>query len=167
MEEIKAADGNLQTLSKIPVNLREKYKEVFEIEPEWLIKAAAYRGKWIDQSQSLNLFIKGNSGKKISDLYQSAWARGLKTTYYLRTLAATAVEKSTLDLAKQTNMSTVVRQTEEKLKPPKKEPVFEPKPAPVGQPLLAVANQGISPVAISSTNLILCKIDDPDCEACQ
>ena len=167
LQQIKGSDGNLSNIAAIPQELKDKYKEVFDIEPEWLIKAAASRGKWIDQSQSLNLFIKGNSGKKISDLYQSAWARGLKTTYYLRTLAATAVEKSTLDLAKQANMSTVVRQTEEKPKLPKKEPIFEPKPAPVSQPLLAVANQGASSVAINSTNLMLCKIDDPDCEACQ
>ena len=105
LEEIKGRDGNISEVASIPEEFKAKYKEVFDIEPEWLIKAAAQRGKWIDQSQSLNIFIKSNSGRKISDLYQYAWAMGLKTTYYLRSLGATAVEKSTLDLAQQKNMS--------------------------------------------------------------
>src|SRR6185436_20194314 len=69
-------------------------------EPQWLIKAAAYRGRWIDQSQSLNIFYGGTSGRVLSELYQYAWNMGLKTTYYLRTLGASRVEKSTIDSAK-------------------------------------------------------------------
>lgn len=97
LNKIKYYDGSIQQISEIPADIRAKYKEVFEIEPEWLIKAAAYRGKWIDQSQSLNIFMKGVSGKKLSDAYMYAWKMGLKTTYYLRTLAASQVEKSTVN----------------------------------------------------------------------
>jgi ribonucleoside-diphosphate reductase alpha chain len=94
--KIKYFDGSIQQIDEIPAKIRAKYKEVFEIEPEWLIKAAAYRGKWIDQSQSLNIYMRGVSGKKLSDAYMYAWKMGLKTTYYLRTLAASQVEKSTV-----------------------------------------------------------------------
>ena len=97
LNKIEYYDGSIQQISEIPADIRAKYKEVFEIEPEWLIKAAAYRGKWIDQSQSLNIFMRGVSGKKLSDAYVYAWKMGLKTTYYLRTLAASQVEKSTVN----------------------------------------------------------------------
>ncbi len=97
LNKIKYYDGSIQQIAEIPAEIRAKYKEVFEIEPEWLIKAAAYRGKWIDQSQSLNIFMRGVSGKKLSDAYVYAWKMGLKTTYYLRTLAASQVEKSTVN----------------------------------------------------------------------
>src|SRR6185295_5597655 len=79
---------------------REKYKEVFEMEPQWLIKAAAYRGRWMDQSQSLNIFYGGTSGRILSEIYQYAWSLGLKTTYYLRTMGASRIEKSTVNMAK-------------------------------------------------------------------
>ena len=95
--KIKYHDGNIQKINEIPKEIREKYKEVFEIGPIWLIKAAARRGKWIDQSQSTNIFYKGTSGKDLADIYVYAWQMGLKTTYYLRTLAASQVEKSTVD----------------------------------------------------------------------
>lgn len=98
LSEIKRRDGDISEIDIIPKVLRDKYKETFAIEPEWVIKAAAVRGKWIDQSQSVNLFLKTTSGKRISDVYMYAWKAGLKTTYYLRTLAATSVEKSTVDL---------------------------------------------------------------------
>ncbi len=97
LNKIKYYDGSIQQIEEIPATIRAKYKEVFEIEPEWLIKAAAYRGKWIDQSQSLNIYMRGVSGKKLSDAYVYAWRMGLKTTYYLRTLAASQVEKSTVN----------------------------------------------------------------------
>ncbi len=95
--KIKYHDGNISKIQEIPTNIREKYKEVFEINPRWLIKSAAYRGKWIDQSQSLNIYFRGTSGKDLSDVYMYAWEMGLKTTYYLRTLAASQVEKSTVN----------------------------------------------------------------------
>jgi ribonucleoside-diphosphate reductase alpha chain len=100
LEKIKYHDGSVQQIEEIPQALRDKYKEVFEIEPQWLIKAAAYRGRWIDQSQSLNIFYGGTSGRVLSEIYQYAWSLGLKTTYYLRTMGASRIEKSTLNLAK-------------------------------------------------------------------
>ncbi|MBS3136742.1 ribonucleoside-diphosphate reductase subunit alpha [Candidatus Woesearchaeota archaeon] len=100
LDQIKYYDGNLKLITGIPAKLKEKYKEAFEIEPVWLVKIAAARGKWIDQSQSLNIFMEGTSGKKLSDVYFAAWSCGLKTTYYLRSLAASQIEKSTLDAKK-------------------------------------------------------------------
>jgi ribonucleoside-diphosphate reductase alpha chain len=100
LEKIKFFDGSIQEIEEIPPAIRSKYKEVFEIEPQWLIKAAAYRGRWIDQSQSLNIFYGGTSGRVLSELYQYAWGLGLKTTYYLRTLGASRIEKSTVNMAK-------------------------------------------------------------------
>lgn len=99
MQKIKFHDGSIQKINEIPPELRAKYQEVFEIDAEWLVKIAAHRGKWIDQSQSLNIFVQGVSGKKLSDIYTYAWQMGLKTTYYLRSLAASQVEKSTVDTA--------------------------------------------------------------------
>lgn len=100
LEKIKYHDGSIQDIAEIPQAIRNKYKEVFEIEPQWLIKAAAYRGRWIDQSQSLNIFYGGTSGRVLSEIYQYAWSLGLKTTYYLRTLGASRIEKATVNLAK-------------------------------------------------------------------
>ncbi len=92
---IKYNDGSLADIPSVPVEIKQKYKETFEIDMRWIMKAGARRGKWIDQAQSLNIFFSGTSGKEISDLYMYAWEIGLKTTYYLRSLAATQVEKST------------------------------------------------------------------------
>jgi len=100
LERIKFYDGSVQEIMEIPPALRAKYKEAFEIEPQWLIKAAAYRGRWIDQSQSLNIFYGGTSGKILSEIYQYAWTLGLKTTYYLRSMGASRIEKSTVNMAK-------------------------------------------------------------------
>ena len=97
VHDLKYYDGSVQQIDRIPAELRELYATAFEIDPRWLVEAAARRQKWIDQSQSLNLYMAEPSGKKMSNLYQLAWVRGLKTTYYLRSLAATHVEKSTLD----------------------------------------------------------------------
>jgi len=97
MEKIKYHDGSVQAIQEIPAAVRAKYKEVFEINPVWIVTHAAYRGKWIDQSQSVNVFTTSTSGKQISETYVAAWKMGLKTTYYLRTLGASSIEKSTLD----------------------------------------------------------------------
>lgn len=96
---IKYNDGSLADIPSIPVEIKQKYKETFEIDMRWIIRAAASRGKWIDQSQSLNIFFNGTSGQELSELYLYAWEAGLKTTYYLRTLGATQVEKSTVGAA--------------------------------------------------------------------
>ena len=81
----------------MPENLKQLYATAFEVEPRWLVDAGARRQKWIDQAQSLNLYIAGASGKKLDVTYRMAWIRGLKTTYYLRALSATSAEKSTVD----------------------------------------------------------------------
>lgn len=99
LQAIKYNDGKLADIQNIPVELRNKYKETFEIDMRWLIRAGAARGKWIDQSQSLNIFFNGTSGSELSELYLYAWEMGLKTTYYLRSLGATQVEKSTVGTA--------------------------------------------------------------------
>ena len=96
LNRIKYADGSVQGIEEIPYALREKYKEVFEIDARWLIEAAARRAKWIDQSQSLNIFYNGTSGRELSEAYFTAWRMGLKTTYYLRTLGASQVEKASV-----------------------------------------------------------------------
>ena len=97
-EEIKYGDGVLAEIERIPAELKERYRTAFEVGPEWLIECAARRQKWLDMGQSLNLYLAQPSGKKLSEMYFLAWSKGLKTTYYLRTLAATQVEKSTLDV---------------------------------------------------------------------
>ena len=93
--DIKHFDGSLAKIDRIPAELRQLYATAFEVEPKWLIEAAARRQKWIDQAQSLNIYMAGASGKKLDETYKLAWLRGLKTTYYLRTLGATHAEKST------------------------------------------------------------------------
>ncbi len=100
LELIKYYDGSISRIDTIPQKLRDKYKEAFELDPEWLVQVTAARGKWIDQSQSHNVFMQGVSGKKLNDIYLGAWKAGLKTTYYLRTLGASQIEKSTLDAKK-------------------------------------------------------------------
>ncbi|WP_370623494.1 ribonucleoside-diphosphate reductase subunit alpha [Polynucleobacter sp. UK-Gri1-W3] len=94
--DLKYFDGTLSKIDRIPQDLRALYATAFEVEPSWLVEAASRRQKWIDQAQSLNIYMGGASGKKLDDTYKLAWLRGLKTTYYLRTMAATHVEKSTV-----------------------------------------------------------------------
>ncbi|MEW5862956.1 MAG: ribonucleoside-diphosphate reductase subunit alpha [Pseudomonadota bacterium] len=94
--DLKYFDGNLGRIDRIPPELRRLYATAFEIEPKWLVEAAARRQKWIDQSQSLNLYMAGASGRMLDETYKLAWVRGLKTTYYLRALGATHAEKSTV-----------------------------------------------------------------------
>ena len=101
LQKLKGCDGSVQDILEIPQDIRDKYKEVFEVGAQWIIQHAAMRGKWIDQAQSTNIFYKGSSGKEISDVYTNAWKMGLKTTYYCRTLGATQVEKSTVNLSAQ------------------------------------------------------------------
>ncbi|MFA4913081.1 MAG: ribonucleoside-diphosphate reductase subunit alpha [Burkholderiaceae bacterium] len=93
--DLKYFDGSLASIDRVPASLRELYATAFEVEPKWLVEAASRRQKWIDQAQSLNIYMAGASGKKLDDTYKLAWQRGLKTTYYLRTMGATSAEKST------------------------------------------------------------------------
>jgi len=93
--DLKYFDGSLSKIDRIPQDLRDIYATAFEVSPSWLVEAASRRQKWIDQAQSLNIYMAGASGKKLDETYKLAWLRGLKTTYYLRTIAATHMEKST------------------------------------------------------------------------
>ena len=93
--DLKYFDGNLARIDRVPAALRRLYATAFEVEPKWLVEAGARRQKWIDQSQSLNIYMAGASGKKLDETYKLAWLRGLKTTYYLRAVGATHAEKST------------------------------------------------------------------------
>jgi len=159
LNAIKSAEGSIANIDYIPVELKTKYKETFDIEPERFIRHAASRGKWIDQSQSLNLFLRGTSGKRISDAYFLAWQLGLKTTYYLRSLAASSIESSTLKLNQQQVRSSVAHQTN------------DAKPVVVLEPAMAeVVNETIVVTAAMAEplpTLQLCRIDDPNCESCQ
>ncbi|MBC7786457.1 MAG: ribonucleoside-diphosphate reductase subunit alpha [Methylophilaceae bacterium] len=95
ISDLKYYDGSLQKIERVPAELKQLYATAFDVDPSWLVEAAARRQKWIDQAQSLNLYFAVPSGKKLNDIYMLAWLRGLKTTYYLRSMGATAAEKST------------------------------------------------------------------------
>ena len=97
VNDLKHYDGSVQHIDRIPSDLKKLYATAFEVEPRWIVDAASRRQKWIDQAQSLNLYINNASGKKLDVTYRMAWFRGLKTTYYLRSLAATGTEKSTIN----------------------------------------------------------------------
>ena len=139
LDQLKYFDGAVQMIAAIPDHLKAKYREAFEIDPIVALQLTAVRGKWVDQSQSHNVFMKGTSGKRLSEIYMTAWRLGLKTTYYLRTLAASQIEKSTLDASK--------------FGFTQKRDFTTDAAVPV-------------PVAAESTGAA-CNIDDPDCEACQ
>jgi ribonucleoside-diphosphate reductase alpha chain len=170
-ETLKFYDGNIQRIETIPQKLKDKYKEVFEINPSWLIQHAAVRGKWIDQSQSLNIFIKGVSGKKLNDIYFQVWKAGLKTTYYLRSMGASQVEKSTVDSSKfgfthrrgenktviATDPSPVIARSEATRQSPELTDLAEQKSS----------TETMDPQA-AKENAEMCSIlNGPDCEACQ
>lgn len=96
VNDLKYYDGSVKEISRIPEEIKSIYATAFEVEPKWLVDAASRRQKWIDQSQSLNLYIDEPNGKKLDVMYRMAWLRGLKTTYYLRSRGATTTEKSTI-----------------------------------------------------------------------
>lgn len=151
LDLLKYYDGNVQMIPEIPDHLKHKYKEAFEIEPEWLIELTAVRGKWIDQSQSHNVFMQGVSGKKLSSIYQKAWRCGLKSTYYLRTLGATQIEKSTLSgrefgFTQKREYAAINKQELQA-----EDIVLEP-----------------STISTQSNKEVMCSIlNAPDCESCQ
>ncbi len=95
--DLKYYDGSVQAIDRVPEDIKDLYATAFEVDPRWLVEAGSRRQKWIDQSQSLNLYMSEPSGKKLDNLYKLAWVRGLKTTYYLRSMGATHVEKSTVE----------------------------------------------------------------------
>jgi ribonucleoside-diphosphate reductase alpha chain len=142
VSDLKYFDGSVGEIDRIPDDLKALYATAFEIDAKWLIEAASRRQKWIDQAQSLNLYIANPSGKKLDELYRLAWRKGLKTTYYLRSRSATHVEKSTLKV------------TDGKLNA-------------VSATVVAVPATGPVAIATNSAWRKACAIDDPECEACQ
>ncbi len=118
IEELKYMDGSIQEIERIPHSLREIYRTAFEVEPRWYVECASRRQKWIDMGQSLNLYIAAPNGRKLNDMYMHAWESGLKTTYYLRSVAANTIEKTTLQSrprwASEGKVETTVSQEEVK-----------------------------------------------------
>jgi ribonucleoside-diphosphate reductase alpha chain len=98
LDDLKYFDGSIKEIERIPDSIKQIFLTAFEIDPEWVIECASRRQKWIDMGESLNLYLAEPSGKKLHQMYMLAWQKGLKTTYYLRTRAATQVEKSTTDV---------------------------------------------------------------------
>ena len=137
INDLKYFEGSLSEISRIPDEIKTIYSTAFEVEPRYIVESASRRQKWIDQGQSLNLYIGNADGKKLDITYRMAWYSGLKTTYYLRSIAATSTEKSTVQQGKLNAVSSV--QT-------------EAAPQELGAP---------APVPTA------CSLDDPDCEACQ
>ncbi len=158
LDKLKYYDGNLSLIPEIPEDLKELHKEAFECDPLRLIHMTARRGKWIDQSQSHNVFMKGSSGKLLEQIYLEAWKAGLKTTYYLRSLAATQIEKSTLDASKFGFTQKRVYKTLEGEAGAQKEFQFKPTTDSFESDDLG---SGASNVGKA------CSVLDPSCEACQ
>ena len=145
VSDLKYYDGSLQQIDRIPDELKELYATAFEVDPRWLVEAGSRRQKWLDQAQSLNLYMSEPSGKKLDNLYKLAWVRGLKTTYYLRSMGATHVEKSTMADSGRANRLSAVGGSYQ-------------------SPGKAKSNGGGRPVDPAPK---ACAIDDPECESCQ
>ncbi len=105
--DLKYYDGSVQQIDRVPEDLKQQYQTAFELDARWLVEAASRRQKWIDQGQSLNLYMSEPNGQKLDALYKLAWIRGLKTTYYLRSMGATHVEKSTMDASRDSGLNAV------------------------------------------------------------
>ncbi len=148
--DLKHFDGSLRPIDRVPQELKALYATAFEVEPQWLVQAAARRQKWIDQAQSLNIYMAGASGKKLDETYKLAWTSGLKTTYYLRTMGATHAEKSTIKAGRLNAVSTHSEHN------------------PTNSALDAAAASAQAQMgATPATDIKFCAIDDPGCEACQ
>jgi ribonucleoside-diphosphate reductase alpha chain len=141
--DLKHFDGSLRRIDRVPEELKQLYATAFEIEPQWLVEAGARRQKWIDQAQSLNIYMAGASGKKLDEIYKLAWLRGLKTTYYLRTMGATHAEKSTVAAGALNAVSSGGM-----------------------APAMSASAAAVVDEAPAS-DIKFCSIDNPDCEACQ
>jgi ribonucleoside-diphosphate reductase alpha chain len=159
--DLKHFDGSLRPIDRVPQEVKALYATAFEVEATWLVEAAARRQKWIDQAQSLNIYMAGASGKKLDDTYKLAWLRGLKTTYYLRTTSATHAEKSTVQSGRLNavssgtasgNMGALEKAAATALAQ------FESSKAQMEASVNAAA---------PATDIKFCAIDDPGCEACQ
>jgi len=146
--DLKHFDGSLRPIDRVPQDIKAQYATAFEIEPQWLVEAAARRQKWIDQAQSLNIYMAGASGKKLDETYKLAWLRGLKTTYYLRTSSATQAEKSTVQSGSHNAVSSSQASGMSAM-----------------EAAAAAARAQMSDVP--ATDIKFCGVDDPTCEACQ
>ncbi len=148
--DLKHFDGSLRPIDRVPESIKSLYATAFEVETKWLVEAAARRQKWIDQAQSLNIYMAGASGKKLDETYKLAWLRGLKTTYYLRTMSATHVEKSTVH--GHTNQLNSVSSGGSGM-----------------SALDAIAQAARAQVSesVAATDIKFCGVDDPTCESCQ
>jgi ribonucleoside-diphosphate reductase alpha chain len=160
MEDLKYYDGVLTEIERVPEHIKEIFRTSFEIEPRWMIECASRRQKWIDMGQSLNLYLAAPNGKKLSDMYTLAWMKGLKTTYYLRTLAATQIEKSTLDVNRR-GMQPRWMKNKSASAGVRVERAAAATPAPV-EPAAAP-----EPEMEPATLVKACSILDPTCESCQ
>lgn len=154
VNDLKHFEGSVQKIARIPEELKAIFATAFEVEPRWIVDAASRRQKWIDQAQSLNLYISGANGKKLDITYKMSWLRGLKTTYYLRALGATSAEKSTIN----TGALNAVKPATVEAAAPAAAPVVEAKKPE------AVEEDGFTQAAPVP---MACSIDNPDCEACQ
>jgi len=160
--DLKHFDGSLRPIDRVPQDVKALYATAFEVEPVWLVEAAARRQKWIDQAQSLNIYMAGASGKKLDETYKLAWLRGLKTTYYLRTTSATQVEKSTVSSGRLNAVSNgsgggmhAAGAT------------HSGQGAMSAMEAAAAAARAQLEAAAPATDIKFCGVDDPTCEACQ
>ncbi|WP_372824897.1 ribonucleoside-diphosphate reductase subunit alpha [Polaromonas sp.] len=149
--DLKHFDGSLRPIDRVPQDIKALYATAFEVDATWLVEAASRRQKWIDQAQSLNIYMAGASGKKLDDTYKLAWLRGLKTTYYLRTMSATHAEKSTVKAGKMNAVASGNTDDTGSMN------------ALDAAAATAQAQMNASP----ATDIKFCAIDDPGCEACQ
>ncbi|MFN5938935.1 MAG: ribonucleoside-diphosphate reductase subunit alpha [Polaromonas sp.] len=149
--DLKHFDGSLRPIDRVPQDVKALYATAFEVETSWIVEAASRRQKWIDQAQSLNIYMAGASGKKLDETYKLAWLRGLKTTYYLRTQSATHVEKSTVTAGKMNSVASSTVTAASSISAIDK----------------AAAAAQIQMDATPATDIKFCAIDDPGCEACQ
>lgn len=151
-DQLKYYDGSVQMIPSIPQHLKEKYKTAFELDPLWMVQLTASRGKFIDQSQSHNVFMQGTSGKLLSDIYFYAWQCGMKTLYYLRTLGASQIEKSTLDAQKYG--FTQMRSYDQNI-------TTSPSGTAIPETVQQQENSEIDEAPKS------CSLENPECESCQ
>ena len=149
--DLKHFDGSLRPIDRVPQDVKALYATAFEVETSWIVEAASRRQKWIDQAQSLNIYMAGASGKKLDETYKLAWLRGLKTTYYLRTQSATHAEKSTVTAGKMNSVASSTATAASSLSAVDK----------------AAAAAQAQMDATPATDIKFCAIDDPGCEACQ
>jgi ribonucleoside-diphosphate reductase alpha chain len=169
--DLKHYHGSLRPIDRVPADIKALYATAFEVEPTWLVEAASRRQKWIDQAQSLNIYMAGASGKKLDDTYKLAWLRGLKTTYYLRTMGATHAEQSTVKASRLNAVDSSGAGTSNMA-------------SAAMAPITTAATSAASATSMSAlemaaaaarmqlsespaTDIRFCGVDDPTCEACQ